>query len=301
MKIQMAQLQQTDERTNPGLPEVLALAVAFLVMYYPSYVSLSHSVWNVVGQGHGPVMLAVTLWLAYQRWPALLALPAKPDAVSGTALFCLGLAFYILGHSQDILLFDIGSQIPMCMAALLIFKGWRAVKHMWFPLFFMIFLIPLPSPLVDAMTGPLKAAVSVVAENIMYAAGFPIGRSGVTLTIGQYQLMVADACAGLNSIFALEATGVFYISVAGHVHSMRNILLAILILPITFCANVLRVISLVLITYYFGDEVGQGFVHEFASIFLFVIATMLMMAVDAFLGEVLKPPPKPEAALSPAP
>ena len=120
------------------------------------------------------------------------------------------------------------------------------------------------------MTAPLKSAVSHVAELALHAAGYPIGRSGVTLTIGPYHLLVADACAGLNSVFSLEAIGVFYMSIIGHTHRLRNVLLAILILPISFVSNVTRVIVLVLITYHFGDEAGQGFVHGFAGILLFI-------------------------------
>src|SRR5690606_32803996 len=140
---------------------------------------------------------------------------------------------------------------------------------------------------VQIITAPLKAAVSTVAENALYYAGYPIGRSGVTLTIGPYNLMVADACAGLNSIFALEAIGVFYLSMMEYKSRLRNVLIAVLILPISFVSNVIRVIALVLVTYYFGDEVGQGFVHSFAGIFLFMVATMFTISTDSVLGMVL--------------
>lgn len=269
---------------NPSKIELAALAIGFLAMYVPTYITLDKTIWNIVGQGHGPVMLALTVWLAYQRWPGLAALPARTAALPGGLLLVSGLLFYIVGHSQDILMFDAGSQILVLAGVLLLYKGAAGLKQMWFPLFFIIFIIPLPGTLVDALTGPLKAAVSHVAEMIMYAAGYPIGRAGVTLTIGPYQLLVADACAGLNSIFALEAIGVFYMSVVQHASKARNIALAILILPISFVSNVTRVIALVLVTYYFGDAAGQGFVHDFAGILLFMVATVLTIFTDSILG-----------------
>jgi exosortase B len=275
---------------HPSLTDLVLLAVGFLVMYLPTYITLNNSIWNIVGQGHGPVMLALTLWLTYQRWEGLNALPQQTSLLAGGLALALGLLFYIFGHSQDILLFDVGSQIPLFAGILLLYKGWAGLKKMWFPLFFLIFLVPLPSPVVDALTGPLKAGVSYVAEWLMYEAGYPIGRAGVMLTIGPYQLLVADACAGLNSIFALEAIGVFYMSVAQHTSKARNIALAIAILPISFVSNVIRVISLVLVTYYFGDAVGQGFVHDFAGIVLFMVATALTIFVDLLLGLFFKSP-----------
>lgn len=285
---QAPSLRGTTKAYQPSLMDLVLLALGFLVMYLPTYITLDKTIWNIVGQGHGPVMLALTLWLAWQRWGALVALPQQPAGLAGGVLFGLGLLFYIAGHSQDILLFDVGSQIPLLAGLLLLYKGWPGLKKMWFPLFFLIFLIPMPSPAVDALTGPLKAGVSYVAEWLIYKAGYPIGRAGVTLTIGPYQLLVADACAGLNSIFALEAIGVFYMSVAQHTNKARNIALAIAILPISFVSNVIRVITLVLVTYYLGDDVGQGFVHDFAGILLFMVATALTIFVDYLLGFVFK-------------
>ena len=56
-----------------------------------------------------------------------------------------------------------------------------------------------------------------------------------------------------------------------------------LIVPISFFANVIRVIILVLVTYHFGDEAGQGFVHGFAGMVLFIVALSLILAVDHLL------------------
>lgn len=285
------------DKHTPSKLELGALAVGLLVMYVPTLITLDQTIWNVVGQGHGPVMLALTLWLAWQRWPALMALPDRQATFSGSILLVLGILLYVIGHSQDLLPFETASQIPLMAGIFLLYKGGAGLKTMWFPLFFLLFIIPLPGSLVDAVTAPLKAGVSYVAEWVLHVAGYPIGRSGVTLTIGQYQLLVADACAGINSIFALEAIGVFYLSMAAHTNRLRNILLAALIVPISFVSNTLRVIALVLVTYYFGDEVGQGFVHDFAGILLFMVATLLTIGTDAILGRFLKEPaPLPKTA-----
>jgi len=103
------------------------------------------------------------------------------------------------------------------------------------------------------------------------------------LHMGQYQLLVADACAGMHTLISLEALGLLYLSLVKHDSLFRNITLATLIIPISFTANVIRVITLVLITYYFGDEVGQGFVHGFAGMLLFIVALIIIMTVDSLL------------------
>ena len=166
---------------------------------------------------------------------------------------------------------------------MLLLRGPRQLRGAAFPLFFMIFLIPLPATFVDAITQPLKLAVSSAATTILFGVGYPIARTGVILQIGQYQLLVADACAGLHTLFSLEAMGLLYLNVVRHTSVLRNIALAILIVPISFTANVIRVMVLALITYYFGDEAGQGFLHGFAGMVLFMTALIFIIATDSGL------------------
>jgi exosortase/archaeosortase family protein len=108
------------------------------------------------------------------------------------------------------------------------------------------------------------------------------------LSIGPYQLMVADACAGLNSMFTLEALVLLYMNLVGHKSPVRNVLLALSAIPISFCANVVRVVILVLVTFHFGDEAGQGFIHGFAGMVLFLVALMLTMTLDRLFGFALQ-------------
>jgi exosortase B len=189
-----------------------------------------------------------------------------------------------VGRSQTVWTLEIAAQNLAVVALLLFFFGWQGVRTAWFPLFFLIFMIPWPGDWIDAVTSPLKAAVSAVAANLLYAMGYPVGRSGVILTVGPYQLLVADACAGLNSLFTLEALGLLYLNLTNYTSALRNVLLAILIVPISFAANVARVIILVLVTYHFGDDAGQGFVHGFAGMVLFIVALALILFTDTLLG-----------------
>jgi exosortase B len=180
-------------------------------------------------------------------------------------------------------MFEVGSILAVTMAIVLLKFGGAALRVLWFPFFFLLFMVPLPGELVAAVTMPMKMAVSWVTEQLLFALGYPISRSGVVLQIGQYQLLVADACAGLQTLLTLEALGLFYLNLMRHPSAFRNIALAILIIPISFAANVIRVITLTLITYYFGDAAGQGFLHGFAGMVLFVTALGLTIAVDSSL------------------
>ncbi len=266
-------------------PVVFALlASGLLLLYGPAYMELARTVWASDEQGHGPIILAVSAWLLYRKRHELAAAPQRPVPWLGWPLLLLALVVYALGLSQEIVTFQIGSQIVLLIALLLLFKGARALRLAWFPLFFMLFMVPLPEALVAAVTAPLKSAVSAVASNLLYQLGYPVGRSGVVMTVGPYQLLVADACAGLNSMFTLEALGMLYMNLMNYTSVRRNVVLALLLVPTAFVANIVRVMILVLVTYHFGDEAGQGFVHSFAGMVLFMVALSLMLVLDKLLG-----------------
>lgn len=271
------------------LPALALVVISLLVAYVPEYIELANTIWRTDEQGHGPIIFAVSLWLLYNLRHTLVELPARPATASAAVLLVVGSLLFAVGRSQDIWIFSIGSQIWVLAGLALLFKGWRGLRLIWFPLFFMLFMVPLPDALVAAVTAPLKSAVSLVASNLLYAAGYPVGRSGVILTVGQYQLMVADACAGLNSMFTLEALGMLYMNLMRYSSVARNVTLALMLIPIAFCANIGRVMILVLVTYYFGDAAGQGFVHGFAGMVLFLLALMLMLVLDKALNLFFKP------------
>jgi len=264
--------------------EWLLLWAALGVLYLPTLHRLVTEVWNQSSQAHGPIILVLSLWLMHRKWPAVRAVRGthRPSA-SGWVLLVPAMLLYVVGRSQQILLFEIGS-FPIVVAAILLIKhGPRALWAQWFPLFFMLFMIPLPDAVVSALTMPMKMAVSFVTEKILYGVGYPIGRQGVILQVGQFQLLVADACAGLQTVLTLEAMGLFYLNVVTRASALRNTMLALLILPISFSANVIRVMTLTLVTYHLGDAAGQGFLHQFAGLVLFFSALLLILVVDGAL------------------
>lgn len=262
----------------------LPIAIGIAALYLPSLFDLFRGIWSKDEQMHGPIVLAISCWLFYRNWPAMMAASeGKPTSRAGWPIVVFALLLYIIGRSQDILLFEIGSVIWLLAGMVLLERGVAALKAQWFALFFMLFMVPQPGQVVDVVTMPMKMAVSYVAEVILYWVGYPIGRNGVILQIGQYMLLVADACAGLQTLLTLEALGLLYLNLVRRDSLFRNIGLAILIVPISFSANVIRVMTLSLITYHFGDAAGQGFLHNFAGMVLFLSALLLIIMGDALL------------------
>jgi exosortase B len=272
----------------------ILILISFLILFVPSYQNLIAGAWRYENQSHGPIVLGIILFLLWRDRLKILStinladdnIKLSPSLFIGVFLFVMSIFFYVIGRSQNIEILDIGSQIPMIIGVFLILFGYEATKLIFFPILFLIFIIPFPGYIIDAITLPMKIAVSTVTDNILYYFNYPIARTGVILQIGQYQLLVADACAGMQTLLSLEALGLLYLKLIESSSTLRNIVLSIMIIPISFTANVIRVITLTLITFYYGNEVGQGFIHGFAGMFLFIVALIMIIIFDNLLNKI---------------
>jgi exosortase B len=262
----------------------LPIIVGLAALLIPTFYELATTLWDTEEQGHGPLILAVTLYYFWLKRDVFIKPAKSTNPITGSIILVTGLLVYALGRSQSIYIFEVGGLIPILSGMLLITRGIAGLRSFWFPIAFIVFMIPLPGSVVDALTGPLKQYVSISVENILYYFNYPIARNGVILSIGYYQLLVADACSGLNSMFSLSALGFLYLYMMQYRNWLRNGLILASILPIAFAANVVRVIILTLVTYHWGDEAGQGFIHGFAGIVLFIAALLSFMLWDAILA-----------------
>jgi len=267
----------------------LPVVAGLVVLYVPVFYKAATGYWQSDEHAHAPIILAVILWLIWTKRAALFDPSAQPAPVPGIALLVLGLLLYVIGRAVEIALFEVGALAPIFAGAVLAMRGWKVLQAFWFPIFFVVFMIPLPGTFTDALTGPLKQLVSEISEQVLYSAGYPIARNGVTLTIGQYQLLVADACSGLNTMFSLSALGMLFIYVMARASWLHNFIMLASILPIAFIANVIRVLVLILITFHFGDEAGQGYLHGSAGIVLLMVSLLALLGLDSILARVIKP------------
>ena len=260
------------------------LAGSVLTAYIPTVLSLIDGPWQTEQEGHGPLIIAASLWLVWQSREKLRAVKISPAPVLGWIALLVGLALMFLARTQGVLTVEAFSIIPVLTGCVLLSAGWPMLRILAFPIGFLFFAVPMPDWVIDAATVPLKVFISNIVTRVLYAAGFPIAQNGVVIMIGTYQLMVKDACSGMNSIFALSAIGVFYAYVFRWEQKIRSLLLLAAIVPITIVANFIRVMALVLIAYYGGPDLLEGIVHDLTGIGLFVVAVILLFLFDGFLG-----------------
>jgi exosortase B len=262
----------------------LFLLVSLAAAYLPTFITLAQGPWQTEQEGHGPLIIAASVWLVWQSRDKLRHAHISPSPVWGWVALLGGLCLLVLSRNQDIWFLEVASEIPVLAGCVLLLAGWDVLRILAFPIGFLIFSAPAPGWMVDAATIPLKVLISDSVTSLLYAAGFPIAQNGVVIQIGPYQLWVQDACSGMNSIFALSAIGVFYVYAFRWDVKIRAFLLMALIIPITITANFLRVLTLVLIAYYGGVEKIEGVIHDLTGIALFIVAVVLMLLCDGLIN-----------------
>lgn len=258
----------------------LFLIVATVVAYIPTFIALAQGPWQTEQEGHGPLIIAASIWLVWQSREKLENVLIAPAPVIGWAVLLAGLIILVISRNQDLWFLEVASELPVIAGCVLLLAGWNVLKVLAFPILFLMFSAPAPGWMVDAATVPLKLLISDSVTSLLYAVGYPIAQNGVVIQIGPYQLLVQDACSGMNSIFSLSAIGVFYVYAFRWHEKLRGVILLSLIIPIAIAANFLRVIALVLICYYGGVDQIEGFLHDLTGIALFIVAIGLMLICD---------------------
>ena len=256
------------------------LILALVVFATPTMLHVAQTSWSTEQGAHGPIVLATGIWLLSREWSAAKAVARPGSLIVAGLLFALLLPLYIFSRITDIIEIEGASMYATLLTVAYMLWGRAALARMWFPLFYLLFTFPPPDTLFALLTQPLKIAISEGAVDILHVLGYPVAGSGVTIQIGQYEMLVAAACSGLNSLISLTALGLFYTYIRHSSNLGYMILLVVCIIPVAVVANLTRVLLLLLITYYLGEAAGQGFLHELAGMTMFLVALLGIFAID---------------------
>lgn len=283
------QIRPASAMPSSVLPSVLPIVAGLCLLYGPIYAQLAQTLWQDGINNHAPLVAAVVAALVWTRRRELSALPSPRNILPGAGMLLAGLLLAVTGAISNVPLLSMASQIPVLAGVVLILSGTAGLRLIGFPLLFLAFMVPLPGIMLDALTGQLKEMLSALSVDLLCAMGYPAARSGVVIVVGQYQLLMADACSGLHSLISLAALGVLYIHLTtgrggepGGEHGGHAALMFAAIVPIALAANLLRVLLLALVTYHAGDAAGRQW-HEAMGVLVFLVALAMLVMADSGL------------------
>lgn len=264
---------------------LLALGIAVLAL--PTMFQVARDTWSTEQGGHGPLVLATGLWAVWRELKGKKLDLAPGKLVFGLPVLVVALTLFILARVTGVLEVESFSMYGALVAGAYLLWGGNLLKAIWFPLIYLAFTLPPPDTVVAAVTQPIKIAISSSAVSLLHWLGYPVASTGVTIQIGQYELLVAAACAGLNSIITLTALCLFYVYLRHRSDPVAFILIAIAAIPVAVISNFVRVLLLVLITYHMGDAAAQGFLHDFAGLLMFAVALFTIFGFDMLVTPIV--------------
>ena len=249
----------------------------------PTLLSLASQHWSTNNGAHGPILLVAGTWLFLRERDSIHFRPGSISVAWLVLLLPPLLLLYAFTRGFGVLTLESAALYAILFLLSLYYWGPDTVRRLWFAVAFLGFLVRPPAGIVAELTQPLKIWISSSAVSLLHALNYPIASAGVRIQVGQYELLVQQACAGLGSILSLFAICLLYVHLVRRSDSVRAALLLLAVIPVALGANYLRVVILILLTYHAGNNVAHGFAHDAAGILTFVVSLLGMAVVDRML------------------
>ena len=275
------------------------------VLYAPVLFSLYHHAWEELDYTHAYFVLPLSLFIAWLKRRQLKELSARatPSPDKNAVIFlAFGIFLFIFGWRQNYLSLQTLSLIPVVYGMLRRLYPPEIARELRFPVFYLLLLVPPPLGILDQITLPMRYETSIASEWILRAMHYPVAREGLLLTVGGHEIFLGAPCSGLRSLITMSALGLAYVYFNRN-DFRKNLILLVSIVPLALLGNLIRVLVLCLITFYFGEKVGQGFFHDFSGLMVFLVMIFGLMLIEKILDKNsnfagLRPSPEPA---SPAP
>lgn len=245
---------------EPSTVKSAALALVLLALYTPVLTRLAWIWWTDDYAGHGMFVIAFSAMFV---WTDRHAFATIHLAVDRRGLLVLGLALGLLGlgHAGSNLLGEALSLV-IAVAGFVWWRfGARCLRAVLFPIAFLIFMLPLPRPVVAAMTLHVQLFAAQTAGMVLDLFGVPFLQRSVYIELPGVTLEVAEVCNGLRFLAALLVLTVAYAHVSQRTWP-RQLVLSLAAIPVAICANATRVTGIVIAAHYIGPHAVTGFYHN---------------------------------------
>jgi len=226
---------------------------------------------------HGFLVPFIILFIIYQNKDSIV----ENLYQSSTFGFCLIIFSQLINISGKILYIQSLSGISIFIfffGLSLFLGGWGLSKILFFPLFFLLFMLPMPEAMISSISNPLKEIVTDIGVSFIRTIGVPIFRESFSIFLPNGQLVVGDPCSGLRSIISLLALGLLYLYFSRDDSFWINIFLLFSIIPVAVFTNILRVSFLIFASYRWGtDSVSPDTImHNISGMLIFLFSLIIL-------------------------
>ena len=266
----------------------VGLVLGALVLVYWSVIRGLIDAWSTDDNySHGFFIVPLALYFAWERRAAIANAPVRPS-LFGAVVVAGSLFLLVAGLLGAELFLSRVSIIGALAGAILFLFGWPMLRIAFFPVAFLLLMVPLPAIIFNKIAFPLQLLASHVGEYSISSMDIPILREGNVLILANATLEVAEACSGIRSLVSLFTLGIVF----GYFVDGRTWVRAVIALsaiPVAILANGLRVASAGVAAHYYGTAGVEGLFHEFSGWVVFIVAFVMMLALQRLLHKFLPP------------
>jgi exosortase len=278
--------------SGPRLALLVLLAAGFFLAYFPVWKRLVATWLSSEEYSHGFFIVPVCAYIVWKQRAALAQVPLRPSNL-GLALTLFFLAAYLVADFAEILTLSSLSMVFFLAGAIAYLYGFPMLRALKFPLFLLLFMIPVPAQIQSELTIVLQLFVTKASVWVSALIGVPVYREGNVIHLPGHTLQVVQACSGLRSMFPLMAlTAVF-----GYLSLKSNVLRAVLLVaavPTSIVVNIVRVFVLIVAFYYYEVDLSAGGTHTLFGTVIFVLGVLILAAVKVVLDRFDKTKQSPD-------
>jgi exosortase D (VPLPA-CTERM-specific) len=193
-------------------------------------------------------------------------------AWAGVGIVLFGMTLFVMGELSTLYVIVQYSFLVVLFGVALSLLGWKGFKTIWIPLFILIFMIPLPNFMLQGLSGQLQLISSQLGVWVIKAFGISVLLEGNVIDLGSYKLQVVEACSGLRYLFPLMTFG-FITAYFYKAAFWKRALIFLSSIPITVFMNSFRIGVIGVTVEYWGQEMAEGFLHDFEGWVVFMACT----------------------------
>ena len=235
---------------------------------------------------HGILVPFISTFLIWQKRNQLRQAPISNSNL-GIFILTSTMVLYILSYAGAVAVASRAMIVFSLIGLILFTLGKGIFLTIKFPLFYLLFMIPVPDSIYGLAAFPLQLLATRVSAFIIHALSIAAYREGNMLFFAQTQLEVAEACSGLRSMMAFIMLSFLFAYIMDKNWNKR-ILLVLSAIPLAFFANIVRVTGTGILAHFYGDQVARGFLHEFSGLAVFAFGFILLSLEYLLLNKVRK-------------
>lgn len=276
----MAVLVESD-RESPTAPRAAAgtalqrlalwaVLIQLAVVYAPTVAWLfdrwTLSVWH---HAHGLLIPPLVAYFVYQELDRVRALPPGASAW-GFAFLVPALAMHVADMGMHTQLLSAISLVLILPGLALLFLGRARTLAIAFPLAFSAFMLPIPLSMTEGLHLALREVATVATAAFVPLLGIGVYAEGTTLHLADQTLFVGDGCSGFSTLYASLAVAA--LTAYSCSSWRRRVLVLGLAAPVAVAANIVRVVLLVVLVHWRGEDVLGTWLHPGSGMLTFALA-----------------------------